>query len=86
MFVWGSTPQLGFDEQDTCLRPRACQLHVRYERGLHEKLFVIKVFHFLPFSSKHGVNPACMKPLRERGTLDHGCRTSPTVTISIYGV
>jgi hypothetical protein len=32
MFLRGSTPQLGFDEQDACLRPQACQLHERYER------------------------------------------------------
>jgi hypothetical protein len=80
MFLRGSTPQLGFDEQDACLRPQACQLHEMYEWDLREYVFVVKRFHF---PSTTAATRGASTPLRERGTLGHGCGVSPTVTRSM---
>jgi hypothetical protein len=73
--VWGSTPQLGFNEHEACQRPQASQLHLRYARDLHDLFFVFKRLHF-PINCSD--NPSGVKPC-DHGTLVYGCRMSRTV-------
>jgi hypothetical protein len=62
MFVWGSTPQLGFDEQGASLRPQACQLHGRYERDLRDLRLDLRLVVKYASTIICSGNPGCIRP------------------------